>query len=883
MERGEIVNSNCLKAVMLFFCFMLSFSIISASFSLGNPSSNITDKYVSLQNIKGWINLSFTNENYNSLFKLNEDTITLKSLLEKNPDADYECSSSECGMTYGSLSAGAASQAINLNAGESKIIGMNIIENSAISSIGELFMTISSNAAESCSSPLSIDLFDDGIVDWIADKQTSSFCSADFGCYSASASSAADIIINPSKIYCQQVKITPAPAFRVGAYLTNSGSGESEFKFSVSELDGISCINKTSASGEISCLINRTLTESMNITVCMSKLSGNNYKINVEDSAPVCGLIGESAWDMAIFAKPMKFGAVGSVVLNSSELEADIYSYIMNNYESCLAGCYIPVKLISGASQQINLAGASVSYQARDVDKSSQLIYLLDSVPAVINSGVIQLNLDSSGLKVPIAPGKSNITIFLSNTPVLTKSIEVLNVPLIDVVTPLQVPVAIETKFYVYALGSNTNSYKWDFGDNTTITTNVPTATHKYSEIKSYTLEVTASNANGENTKQFTVNVISPKDYINKTLSENKAKIASLKLQTLNFSASAKSHIEKKLNLQSLETKIQELYQKFNSAAGDDSEYITIAGLIPVFNLPDSVFISEKSSGKLFIDKSLINLNAVNSITKETTPTNEETKSAIVDWALSNIDASFDIKSYSAMYGGIKSDIVSNVVLKLSSPTGVNNAYLIINKPSSDVEVLGGAALSSSGDYSGLSTGMGSLEFFITGNIEIKSIPFYISPKLSELAPSLIEEICNYNRLCEAERGENPENCKNDCISLKKRYITLGVIFILFLVIYIAIQEFYRRYYEKTLFKDHNELFNLINFMDNAENQGMKRKDISEKLKEAGWPSKKVEYAYKKFKGERMGIFEIPLFKFFEKQQVKKGLEEYKKKNTQKK
>jgi len=45
------------------------------------------------------------------------------------------------------------------------------------------------------------------------------------------------------------------------------------------------------------------------------------------------------------------------------------------------------------------------------------------------------------------------------------------------------------------------------------------------------------------------------------------------------------------------------------------------------------------------------------------------------------------------------------------------------------------------------------------------------------------------------------------------------------------------------------------------------------KLKEKGWHNEQMIYAYKKYKGERTGMWEIPVFKFLENRKVKEEIE----------
>jgi len=73
-------------------------------------------------------------------------------------------------------------------------------------------------------------------------------------------------------------------------------------------------------------------------------------------------------------------------------------------------------------------------------------------------------------------------------------------------------------------------------------------------------------------------------------------------------------------------------------------------------------------------------------------------------------------------------------------------------------------------------------------------------------------------------------------------------------VSYIILQEWYKRRYERHLFKNRNDLFNLINFISNAQARGMDKKEIEKRLKEFKWSSEQINYAFKKVKGRKTGM-----------------------------
>ena len=63
-----------------------------------------------------------------------------------------------------------------------------------------------------------------------------------------------------------------------------------------------------------------------------------------------------------------------------------------------------------------------------------------------------------------------------------------------------------------------------------------------------------------------------------------------------------------------------------------------------------------------------------------------------------------------------------------------------------------------------------------------------------------------------------------------------------------------------------------MSFIYNALKQGIDKKIIYSKLKEYNWKREQIAYAFKKLLGKRTGMWEIPLFKPFEKRRIQKEL-----------
>ena len=98
------------------------------------------------------------------------------------------------------------------------------------------------------------------------------------------------------------------------------------------------------------------------------------------------------------------------------------------------------------------------------------------------------------------------------------------------------------------------------------------------------------------------------------------------------------------------------------------------------------------------------------------------------------------------------------------------------------------------------------------------------------------------------------------------------VLLIIALAIYIFLQEWYKHNYEIHLFKDKSELYNLMNFIQNARKQGLNDNDIRKKLKSSKWSGEQINYAINKLDGKRVGMWEIPVFKFWHKRKMQKEM-----------
>jgi hypothetical protein len=143
--------------------------------------------------------------------------------------------------------------------------------------------------------------------------------------------------------------------------------------------------------------------------------------------------------------------------------------------------------------------------------------------------------------------------------------------------------------------------------------------------------------------------------------------------------------------------------------------------------------------------------------------------------------------------------------------------------------------------------------FSTTESFDIINIPIFVSPRLDLLEVSEAEEICNYNDQCEKELGETWQNCK-DCNNTG--WVILIIFFVIIggIIIYLILHEWYKRKYETHLFRDRNNLYNIVNYIDRLKKEGVENSKIKRNLKKSGWESEQITYAMKRYEGKNTGM-----------------------------
>ena len=886
------------REILIVLVLLLMFSAATqATSTINTNSSTIEKKYAEGEYVKGRVNMSFTaqeNKRFTSNFS---GGIYLYDLLS-NLSANFWCNPKNCKDTY-SAQSGAESKEFSLL--NNKTVGMRI-SGGKIEEIQNFVFNISDlNSQTSCTNQVRIDLFDDGVIDFYNTKASEEVCQTTpkkYGCFESSEDlQISDITKSP---YCEKINLTAAPGYKLGAKVRKTSSdGDAKIILELHDKrkEGPSCeitnIAISSTFEEVTCDVVHPSLDEFEAFICVkSNKDAGNFEIR-EESNEVCGGAGEPTLspsyltaDFEIFAQPLKFAPLSSLELNKEiyktitgrVLFADVKSYIQTSYGAdCTEECIIPITL-SGSSSSVKIDAAKVTFKkVGSSTTSSQSLYDLSEKSYEINLNSTLLDIEKMKFIVPAKNGTHKFLLCFdenectSENDLISENINVL-VGFDFSLGPRSVLVGQKTIFVVKST-KNLSSTVWKFGDNSSIVNSMNNqAEHTYTREGEFTIEITATTKSGEtSTKKFKVNVGDAKKSVNLTINKYNQRILDVEADIRILPTWIKDEAEKDFKVTKDEfVRINNEYKNLGADVSNE-EYISLIARLLDLKMPYEIRATEKGSLPMAIGFNNINAGYVKEISGDESGDEENLKQSIISWINKNYDGDVAFETYSALYDDGKEELFTTYKIELTPKAshGGEESYLFIDYPASSIRFnvnyddkktnYEGAAyipIDSSGKPD-------SVEFLIKGETlpEIEELGIFVSPETNNLDIESDKPISPYPWV---EEGK---------ILWGRLLISLAILFLVLLVIYLLLQHWYKNSYEKHLFKNPDDLYNLLNFIYNSRKIGMDDKTIKVKLGEKNWKGEQLSYAFKKIDGKRTGMFEIPLFKFVENKKVKQEIE----------
>ncbi len=841
------------------FLLVLSSSFLLASFEKGDSESSIDYSYGPEGIISGWINMSFEEEPVDSSFIGNVGTnsyeITLKEVLENSQGYSYSCDNENCDSYY-SEGPSNKSKEFNLNKGNSKIMGFYFNDEN-IKGVENISFNIESDALKNCVNQIEIDLFDNGEVDFVNQKSSSGICESSYGCFDNVTEKIKDVSVS---MVCQRISFPVGPSFQIGASL-KEGTGEGNLSAEIHGISGgyltdcdldESLLNSNEFT-EIGCEVDFSVSKSSDYYVCIYNDGDIGDYFLKGSSSEKCGFPGSPAssesevGSYSIFRTKKEFASPSFQIIDSYDLgiSDSVYNYIYTNLTNgtmnCSKGCIVPMRITSNINNQgITLNNLDLDYEGSIGSSTDSNFYTINKIPAKVNSSFGKIPLNVFNFTAPSDSGEFDFVLNYGGDEIINEdNLSVRNVTEIISIYPQKTAVAYPTTFSLRATSTeNISSFNWSFGDNTSKTTFEPNVEHSYDSEGNFTLKVIAIYGDGTKVSGSSrINVGVPDEIIAEALSEKKSKLNNLK-SDISESGFSNKILNKYLGVDNLSNQINDLETRYQNNKSTENLKSVLLKLLSL-DIPLSVNKIKSTDSITFIpDENDIDVGAVAEIGGGNFSDEGAYRDAISSWSLENLDSKISFNQLSIKYSENFSKGLSTFKISLN-PLSSGKKYFVFFEQGM-FEFVENYSMSSIYNYDVLELeGSGEIVFYTEQSAEFSEIPVFFSPPLSEL--SVIEG--------PAVTDTTDESMKWGLLI----FVFIGLI-ILGIVGYVLLQKWYDKKYEDYLFKDKNQLYNLINYVNTSKQKAMTDSEIKEKLKKVGWKSEQINYVLKKYAGKETGL-----------------------------
>ena len=835
--------------------------------------STFQTEYSPGETVKGFLNLTLTEHDYNSLITSSEDeSMLLSDFLKANANAgnfSFTCTPGDCSSNY-EVSGGSTSLVVPLTIGTPNTVGFVLYGTNV--NLNSVNFTVTSDFGQQVGRPLEAVFFEE--LEWGYESFSEEYRDKDWGCYEPTGAVYSNSLVGVTA-HCERIFSHETNSFFVGARVDEgdtkdllmsvygsdgSSYGDCEFDPNSEDEDGDGCIIP----------IDSGTYPSGYYDVCVTSTDNFNtgYKIFNDSTGDSCGYfangfanVENSTVDYSIFLSGAKFANatfLGDLGLNFLDL-ADAADRIINDRygRDCTLGCVLPIKF-DGFIQNLEIKDVKIEYSSTGNFENNN-VYDLDELPALIDStGTVNL-----GLTLFNVTSTGEYSIFIGEDEIIKRNVKILPAPIVRAVTPLNPPAGVPVSFFADVTNAPKNAsltYNWDFGDGVKVTTNTPNVTHVYPEVLLYILGIEVKNSDGLGSfKTFNIHTLNPRAAINFTLLEKRNTFDKFVKDLRLDSSWYNEALESSINVQDYSDALDALV-KLESAAFTNDDYLSVAKELYDLDIPVVLGKQIESGSSFLTDLGDVHPEVVASFAGGISGDDlEGYPEEVLRWQDANIESSINSNSYLVnFWSGDSNGVFRTYEVTLNSFSDTPS-YLVINKPFSEVFFRNEI----SAEKEGTSTVIvidpleqeKKFEFYVKDS---EPVSFFVSPRLSEIIlPEEIDPTCNYNNICE-EETEDYNTCRADCKPVGRAifYTILSVFFVL--ILYSILQFWYKVHYENFLFGgNRKELFNLLSFVTNARSRGVSEVHIRGGLKKQGWSLERVNYVLKKSRGERTGMLEI--------------------------
>ncbi len=824
-------------------------------------SESIARTYQGGDSVSGFLTINVTNESSAGIIKSTlGGNITLIDLVRKSnlfEGSDYQCTRSGCYIGY---KKGANQNSVNMNG---KYTG-GFYVNGRVDRVEGIDINIKSNAGPSCDSQLLIDVAGKSISNTLAVNTT--LCGTrNTGCFSSNNAGSQRVQLTTDGL-CESMELPAAPGYKVGAVIMNGSSGSGQIVMEIFDNEkrvtgGCNLPLLTQAEQEVSCNIEKPVMVKQNVSLCIRAPSGTNYQMRVEQSAPICGsaqLGGAFSFDYELFAQPLGYGEVNIWLADTYQktigesLILAANNYINEKYAgNCADGCAFPLSF-SGNAQLLAFSNISLRYIDRGNHFTDNSFYELFPEDSRM-SGILYLDMSKGNFQLPLAGGSQRLNFLFNERRILPNDISINITPgfSFDVI-PRFSPLGVQTLFSALT-NEDITSGVWNFGDGVTANAGKQ-ALHRYISAGNYTVKVSLNSARGATrTQSFAVYAGNVNESLDKILIQNEFSIKSIRQNIQTLPIWVQRPIIDKIGLEAKERAFEALKRNATTAGNENAKNNILSDVL-LLDIPLSFGVINSGSIPVAAGFGKIDIKLLEDL--HASPAEPEKKKELLDaltfWNRKYYGSQLVYKTYGVLGSQGVEPILTQITLnarQLQNPEGA--VSLIIPYPKEQITFDAEYNATSIPGNEATSVSLNKdVSFFLEGNVRAEDIGIYLAPELSVLG--------NFGKTEIKEKQSNT--------------IPITALILIWALLigtaWIALQEWYKRHYESSLFNNKDDLYNITSFLANGRKARREDDDSKAQLRQQGWNGEQIEYAIKKLDGKRTGMWEIPIFRHREQENL---------------